>query len=97
MSERLGRIEFWLGITATLVAILVATCGAVWTISNSINDKINQSRQEVNLSVQTSKAEITSRIDRLEDKVDTGFKDTTSSLNDLKVILLTQKSPSTKD
>ncbi|SUB71831.1 hypothetical protein [Pluralibacter gergoviae] len=90
-TKTIGRIEFWLGIAVALVTIVGASVSATWSVSNAITSKNDSLRSELNQNISSSKQEITSRIDRIEDKVDSGFKDVTSNLNDLKVILATQK------
>ena len=89
-NSGIGRLEFWLGISASIVGFIVIGCGATWSISNAISDKVNQSRIEINGSIQTSKTEITTRIDRLEDKVATGFKDNANGINELKLMINNQ-------
>lgn len=86
-SSSIGRLEFWLGIAASIVGFVVIGCGATWTISSNINDKVNESRVEIANNIQVSKTELATRIDKLETKVDAGFKDTTSGINDIKIIL----------
>jgi high-affinity Fe2+/Pb2+ permease len=86
-TSNIGRLEFWLGISVSIVGFVVIGCGATWTISSTINDKVSQSRQEIAGNIQVSKTELTTRMDRLEDKVESGFKDTNSGINDLKLLL----------
>ncbi|HEB1396320.1 TPA: hypothetical protein RY411_004721 [Escherichia albertii] len=78
--KSLSRWEFWLGIFTAVIGMLSIVIGATWAISNNINDKINASRQELTGNIQSSRAEITSRIDRLEDRMESNFKETSSSL-----------------
>lgn len=85
--KSLSRWEFWLGIFTAIIGIFSIVVGATWTISNNINDKINASRQELTGNIQSSRAEITARIDRLEDKMESNFKETSSSLFKIQAIL----------
>lgn len=85
--KSLSRVEFWLGIAAAIVGMFAIVVGATWTISNNINEKVNASRQELTGNIQSSRAEITTRIDRLEDKMDSNFKETSSSLFKIQAIL----------
>ncbi|HAZ3906282.1 TPA: hypothetical protein J1437_004710 [Escherichia coli] len=85
--KSLSRWEFWLGILTAIIGIFSIVVGATWTISNNINDKINASRQELTGNIQSSRAEITARIDRLEDKMESNFKETSSSLFKIQAIL----------
>lgn len=86
-GKSLSRLEFWLGIGATIVGMFALVVGATWTISNNINEKINASRQELTGNIQSSRTEITGRIDRLEAKIDSNYKDTSSSLFKIQAIL----------
>ncbi|HDZ0760527.1 TPA: hypothetical protein RRT58_000387 [Klebsiella pneumoniae] len=90
-SKTLGRIEFWIGIAVGVIAIVGSAVTVTWSVSSAITSKNDSLRTELNQNITTSKQEIGARIDRLEDKVDGGFKDLSTNLGDLKVILLTQK------
>ncbi|MFW7226911.1 MULTISPECIES: hypothetical protein [unclassified Serratia (in: enterobacteria)] len=91
MGEKngIGRLEFWLGLIGVIVSIVIAVAATSWTVSNRITDEMSQERQEINGSIQTSEDHLNGRIDKLDSKVDTGFKDTTSQLNDIKVMIAT--------
>ncbi|NUU68467.1 hypothetical protein HQN64_20490 [Enterobacteriaceae bacterium BIT-l23] len=86
-GKTITRLEFWVGICASIVTIIGAGIVATWTISNSINDRVNDSRRELAGNIQNSKVEITTRIDRLEDKIDSNYKETSSSLMKIQAIL----------
>lgn len=90
-SKTLGRLEFWIGIAVGVIAIVGSAVTVTWSVSNAITSKNDSLRVELNQNITTSKQEIGARIDRLEDKVDGGFKDLSTTLGDLKVIMLTQK------
>ncbi|WP_230010693.1 hypothetical protein [Citrobacter koseri] len=90
--------KFWLGIATSIIGFLVIACSTSWVISNNINDKINQSRQELSGNIQTSKTELSSaiqssktelhiRLDRLEDKIDTNIKETSINLIKIQSLL----------
>lgn len=88
MNEKsITKAQFWIGVIISSLTVVVAACATTWAISNNINDKVNQSRLEISASLQTNKSELSSRIDRVEDKVDTGFKDTNNGINDLKILI----------
>ncbi|EKN4877961.1 TPA: hypothetical protein ACPZJO_003310 [Yersinia enterocolitica] len=91
------KTQFWVGIFGTIISILVVVCGATWTISNNINDKVSQSRQEVMGAIQMGKTEVNTRIDRVETKVDSGFKETASGLSDIKILLASDRGNKPKD
>lgn len=74
------RVEFWIGITLSMLTIIGVGCGTAWAISSAINDRIGDSRQEITGNIQSSRVEITTRIDRLEDKMDSNFKETSMGL-----------------
>ncbi|CNJ37208.1 Uncharacterised protein [Yersinia rohdei] len=86
-TSSVSKLEFWLGIAGVIIGFMAIVGTASWTISNNINDKISQSRQEISANIQMSKSEISSRVDRIEDKVDSGFKDTSQGIMDLKLLL----------
>lgn len=90
-SKTLGRLEFWIGIAVGVIAIVGSAVTVTWSVSSAITSKNDSLRTELNQNITTSKQEIGARIDRLEDKVDSGFKDLSTNLGDLKVIMLTQK------
>ncbi|EPM4183925.1 hypothetical protein PGO63_09470 [Klebsiella aerogenes] len=90
-AKTLGRLEFWIGIAVGVITIVGAAVTITWNVSSAINSKNDALRTELNQNIVTSKQEIGTRIDRLEDKVDGGFKDLSSNLSDLKVIMLTQR------
>jgi len=95
-SKSITRVEFWLGTITTVVGFLVIAIGATWTISNSINEKINSSRQELAGNIQVSKTEITTRLDRVEDKMDSNFKEMSASLIKIQSTLDAEKEKSNK-
>lgn len=80
-THSLSPLAFWIGI---LVTIVVAPILATWTVSNAIDSKVNQAKQEITGITYTSKAEVTNRLDGLEDKVESGLKETNAGINDLK-------------
>lgn len=91
------KTQFWIGIFGAISGFLVIICGATWTISNNISDKVSQSRQEVMGAIQTSKTEVNTRIDRVENKVDSGFKETASGLGEIKVLLASERNNKAKE
>ncbi|EPC6045119.1 hypothetical protein ACR0VB_002092 [Serratia marcescens] len=90
-SKLVTHTQMWIGIGVSLLSIVAIAVTASWTISNSINDKINSSRQELTTVINTSKSEVSARVDKLESKVDNGFATTNSGINDIKLILAGQK------
>lgn len=90
-SKTLSRLEFWIGMAVGVIAIVGSAVTVTWSVSSAITSKNDSLRTELNQNITTSKQEIGARIDRLEDKVDGGFKDLSTNLGDLKVIMLTQK------
>lgn len=86
----IGKIEFRVSMILALITVVGTAVGVTWAVSNSISEKNNALRQELSQSILTSKQEITQRVDRVEDKIDSGFKDNTTQLNELKVLLATQ-------
>lgn len=86
-NKGISRIEFWLGTMGVIVTCLVAAIGATWTISNNISDKTNETRKELAGNIQSSKSEISLRLDRLEDKFDSSSKDTSEKLMKIQIIL----------
>lgn len=95
-SKSLSRLEFWLGMVATLVGVLAIAIGAAWTISNSINEKVSSARQELAGNILTSKNEVSTRLDRIEDKMDASNKEITSSLFKIQASLEAQQNNSKK-
>ena len=90
-THSLSPLAFWLGIASTVLTIVGAAILTTWTVSNSIDSKVNQARQEITGITYTSKVEVTNRLDRLEDKVESGLKETNAGINDLKVLLSASK------
>ncbi|HDT5515084.1 TPA: hypothetical protein QHK07_000153 [Klebsiella aerogenes] len=86
-NKGISRSEFWLGTIGVMVTCLVAAIGATWTISNNISDKTNETRKELAGNIQNSKSEISLRMDRLEDKLDSSSKDTSDKLMRIQMIL----------
>ncbi|WP_273901953.1 hypothetical protein [Enterobacter hormaechei] len=86
-NKGISRIEFWFGTIGVIVTCLVAAIGATWTISNNISDKTNETRKELAGNIQSSKSEISLRMDRLEDKFDSSSKDTSDKLMRIQMII----------
>lgn len=86
-AKSLSRLEFWLGIIATIAGVLSIVIGATWTISNTISEKIDASRKEITGNIQSNRTDITTRIDRLEDKMDSNLKDISSNMYKIQAIL----------
>lgn len=89
-NDVLSKIEFRIGIGIAILAFATAAVGTTWAVSSKIYDSNNAVRQEMAGVVQASKTELATRIDKVEDKVDVGFKDNTEKLNELKILLMTQ-------
>lgn len=90
-TSTIGRVEFWVGVGLSILTVVGAAVTATWSVSNAVSSKNDSLRIELNQNIGTSKQEISDRITRVEDKVDNGFKDVSSQLSDMKVILLTSK------
>lgn len=86
-ANSLSRLEFWLGIMASIVGVLSIVIGATWIISNTISEKIDASRKEIAGNIQSNRTDITARIDRLEDKMDSNLKDISSSMYKIQATL----------
>ncbi|EML3649518.1 hypothetical protein RVW51_000159 [Citrobacter freundii] len=86
-NKTISRTEFWLGTIGVIFTCLAAAVGATWTISNNINDKANDTRKELAANIQSSKSEISLRMDRLEDKLDSSSKDTSDKLMRIQLLL----------
>ncbi|XEG68528.1 hypothetical protein NMD97_03710 [Edwardsiella tarda] len=86
-AKSLSRLEFWLGIIATIAGVLSIVIGATWTISNTISEKIDASRKEITGNIQSNRTDITTRIDRLEDKMDSNLKDISSNMYKIQATL----------
>ncbi|MCL6409932.1 hypothetical protein QQL37_12495 [Pantoea agglomerans] len=92
----IGKIEFRVTMGLALLTVVGVAVTAAWSISNSISDKNTALRQELSQTILTSKQELSLRVDRVEDKIDDGFKETSNQLTDLKVLLATQKNDKTE-
>lgn len=71
----------------TVLPIVAAIIGATTWINSTIDSKSRDNRLELKQDLQLAKQDITLRMDKIEDKVDGGFKDTSSQLNDIKVLI----------
>lgn len=88
MNEKnITKTQFWIGVMISSLTVVIAACATTWAISSNINDKVNQSRIEIAGILQVNKSELSNRMDRVEDKVDSGFKDTNNGINELKILL----------
>ncbi|CAM3360735.1 hypothetical protein SB6411_00255 [Klebsiella spallanzanii] len=88
MSEKsITTTQFWVGIILAILTVLGTGVCATWTISNSMNDKTNGLRKDMSDEIKSSRIELSAKIDRVEDKTAEGFKDTSSQLNDIKILL----------
>ncbi|EKS7197926.1 TPA: hypothetical protein QCI11_003306 [Enterobacter ludwigii] len=101
----ISKIEFRLSVAGTLIGFLVIACGTTWTISNSMNEKIDKARIEINSNVQTAKTELatamqnnktdlTARLDKIETKFDADAKDTAQGLAKIQTMLENNKQTS---
>ena len=79
----IGKIEFCLGLGASLFAILGTVCVAAWTINSSINDSANNTRAELTQTINTTRTELSARLDRVEDKMDRIDSKTDSKLDQI--------------
>ena len=52
-----------------------------------MNDKTNGLRKDMSDEIKSSRIELSAKIERVEDKTAEGFKDTSSQLNDIKILL----------
>jgi hypothetical protein len=77
------KFEFWLGAIGMAVTIVAIVVGASWKINDSIHESANAHRQELTGIINTTKSDITSRIDRLEDKLERSSSATDSKLDQL--------------
>lgn len=89
-NSSVGKVEFRITVGLAALTVVAAVIGTTWTVSNAISEKNTALRQELSQSILVSKQEITQRVDRVEDKIDSGFKDTSSQLTDLKILLATK-------
>lgn len=89
-KDSVSKIEFRIGVGLAILAFAGAAVGTTWAVSSKIYDSNNAVRQEITGVVLASKTELATRIDKVEDKVDAGFKDNSDKLNDLKVLLMTK-------
>lgn len=80
---------------ATVLPIVAAIIGATTWINSTIDSKARDNRMELKQDLQLAKQDISVRIDKIEGKVDSGFKDTSTQLNEIKVLLA--KSDQKKD
>lgn len=88
MSEKsITTTQFWVGIILAILTILGTGVCASWTISNTMNDKTNGLRKDMSDEIKSSRIELSAKIERVEDKTAEGFKDTSSQLNDIKILL----------
>lgn len=88
MSEKsLTVTQFWVGIVLAILTVLGTGVCASWTISNTINDKSNNLRKDMSDEIKSSRIELSAKIDRVEDKTEAGFKDASSQLHDIKILL----------
>ena len=71
----------------TVLPIVGAIIGATTWINATIDSKARDNRLELKQDLQQAKQDITLRVDKIEDKVDSGFKDTSSQLNEIKVLI----------
>ncbi|EPY5246825.1 TPA: hypothetical protein ACWXE1_005605 [Klebsiella pneumoniae] len=74
--------------TVTVLPIIAAIVGATTWINSTIDSKARDNRLELKQDLQQAKQDISMRVDKLEDKVDTGFRETSSQLNDIKILLV---------
>ncbi|ELS1887100.1 hypothetical protein RZP54_04880 [Raoultella ornithinolytica] len=81
--------------TVTVLPILAAIVGATTWINSTIDSKARDNRLELKQDLQQTKQDLSMRVDKLEDKVDTGFRETSNQLNEIKVLLV--KNDKSKD
>ncbi|MHD0451576.1 hypothetical protein ACY2EW_08855 [Serratia nevei] len=85
-----NRLELY----ASAIAIIATVIGGTWVVSNRIDDKVSESRVELNTTMQNNKTEILtalqnnqttiiSRIDKLEDR----SRDDSKTLNKIELLL----------
>lgn len=72
----------------TVIPIIAAIAGATAWINSTIDSKSRDNRLEMKQDLQLAKQDITSRVDKVETKVDAGFKDTSNQFNELKTLLI---------
>ncbi|MEG2267438.1 MAG: hypothetical protein RSC68_24310 [Acinetobacter sp.] len=75
----------------TVLPIVASIIGATTWVNSTIDSKARDNRLELKQDLQLAKQDITLRIDKIEDKVDGGFKDTSSQLNEIKVLIATSE------
>lgn len=73
---------------ATVLPVIAAIIGATTWINSTIDSKARDNRLELKQDLQLAKQDIASRVDKLEVKVDNGFKDTSTQLNEIKVLFV---------
>lgn len=71
----------------TVLPIVAAIIGATTWINSTIDNKARDNRLELKQDLQLAKQDITLRVDKIEGKVDDGFKDTSGQLNEIKVLI----------
>ena len=79
----IGKMEFCIGLGASLFAVLGTVCVAAWTINSSINDSANNTRAELTQTINTTRTELSARLDRVEDKMDRIDSKTDSKLDQI--------------
>lgn len=79
----------------TVLPIISVVVGATTWINSTIDSKARDNRLELKQDLQQAKQDLSSRVDKIEDKVDVGFRDTSSQLNDIKILLVKSEKPAT--
>ena len=74
--------------TITVLPVIAAIVGATTWINSTIDSKARDNRLELKQDLQQVKQDLSMRVDNLEGKVDSGFRDTSSQLNDIKILLV---------
>ncbi|TBL47994.1 hypothetical protein EYY98_19895 [Obesumbacterium proteus] len=81
-----SKTELRISVAGTLIGFLAIACGTTWTISNSISEQVDKSRLETNnnlqviktelsTTMQNNKMEMSSRLDKIDAKIDSSSKD----------------------
>lgn len=106
-EANMSRLSIIVAIIVSIVSIIGTLIGATWFISSKINDSANDSRKEVMSMYQNDRVELSnkllaletkidSKFDRVNDKVDSGFKDINNSLYETKALISTNNQKTNK-